>query len=125
MLPDQPIEVYGPATVSGTRDTFVEMVMVKGCEKVAEFAKAIPDEKARVNACKLIREDGKYIESGEDYNILVQKLAANDKALAMFGYSFYEQNKSHSGEPYRRDRCWTWARSRPINTVSRAIFIFM
>jgi phosphate transport system substrate-binding protein len=91
-LPDVPIIMYGPGTVSGTRDTFVELVMEKGCEKVAAFTKAYPDSKERTNACKVIREDGKYIEAGEDYNILVQKLMSDERALALFGYGFYEQN---------------------------------
>ena len=93
-LPDLPIIVYGPGAVSGTRDTFVEMVMEKGCEKLEAFTKAFPDEKQRISACKVIREDGKYIEAGEDYNILVQKLMSDERALAMFGYGFYEQNMS-------------------------------
>jgi len=93
-LPATPIMVYGPGTVSGTRDTFAEMVMEKGCESFPEFAKAIPDEKARKKTCQAIREDGKYVETGEDYNVTVQKLAADDRALGIFGYSFYEQNPS-------------------------------
>ncbi len=91
-LPDLPIIVYGPSTVSGTRDTFADLVMDKGCERVEAFTKAVPDEKQRSNACKMIREDGKYIESGEDYNILIQKIVSDERALAVFGYSFYEQN---------------------------------
>lgn len=94
VLPDLPIIVYGPGTVSGTRDTFVELVMEKGCEKVAAFTAAFKGNKERSNRCKLIREDGKYIEAGEDYNILVQKLMSDERAMALFGYGFYEQNMS-------------------------------
>ena len=91
-LPSQPIEIYGPGTVSGTRDAFAEMVMEKGCEQFHEFAHAYPDEKTRKKVCQNIREDGKYIESGEDYNIMVQKLTGDDRALGIFGFSFYIQN---------------------------------
>ncbi len=89
-LPDWPIAVYGPPPTSGTRDAFVELVMEKGCGN--ELLKAIPDEKKRKKACHLIREDGRYIESGEDDNIIVQKLVSNDQAFGILGYSFYEEN---------------------------------
>jgi len=93
-LPKQPIEIYGPGTVSGTRDAFAEMVMEKGCEQFSEFTRDYPEEKERKKVCHNIREDGKYIESGEDYNITVQKLAADNNALGIFGFSFYVQNHS-------------------------------
>jgi phosphate transport system substrate-binding protein len=89
-LPDWPIAVYGPPPTSGTRDAFVELVMEKGCGK--ELDLAIPDEKKRKKACHLIREDGRYIESGEDDNIIVQKLVSNQHAFGILGYSFYEEN---------------------------------
>jgi phosphate transport system substrate-binding protein len=91
-LPDYPIEIYGPPPTSGTRDAFVELVMEKGCQAFSEFAKAYPDEKARKRACHMIREDGKYVESGEDDNIIVQKLSSNEKTLGILGYSFMEEN---------------------------------
>ena len=91
-LPKQPIEIYGPGTVSGTRDAFAEMVMEKGCEGFTEFARDYPDEKDRKKICHNIREDGKYIELGEDYNVTVQKLATNTDAFGIFGFSFYMQN---------------------------------
>jgi len=91
-LPDQPIAIYGPPPTSGTRDAFVEMVMEKGCEQFSAFTAIYPDTKERKKACHLIREDGKYIESGEDYNIVVQKLTADDKALGIMGYNFYDEN---------------------------------
>jgi len=59
------------------------MVLEKGCEQFAEFARDYPDEKDRKKVCHNIREDGKYIESGEDYNVTVQKLAGDDKALGI------------------------------------------
>ena len=93
-MPKQPIKVYGPGTVSGTRDAFTEMVMEKSCERYTEFAKAYPDEKDRKKVCRAIREDGKYVESGEDYNIIIQKLVSDEQALGIFGYSFYGQNLS-------------------------------
>jgi len=91
-LPKNNIEVYGPPPTSGTRDAFVELAMEKGCEQVKEFKTAHPDEKERKKLCGLIREDGKFIESGEDDNIIVQKLFSNETALGILGYSFVEEN---------------------------------
>ncbi len=92
-LPAQNIEVYGPPPTSGTRDAFVELAMEEGCKEVAEFAKAYADEKERKKACGLLREDGAYIDAGEDDNMIVQKLVSNKTALGIFGYSFLEENK--------------------------------
>jgi len=90
-LPTDPIEVLGPPPTSGTRDAFVELVMEKGC-KGFDAIEAIADEKARKAACDALREDGAYIEAGENDNLMVQKLAANPKALGIFGYSYLEEN---------------------------------
>lgn len=93
-LPEEPIQVYGPPPTSGTRDAFVELVMEAGCKDLPEFEKAFPDEEQRKKACHLMREDGKYIDSGENDNIIVQKLTTNPHALGIFGYSFLEENAS-------------------------------
>lgn len=91
-LPKQAIKIYGPGTVSGTRDAFGEMVMEKGCEAFPQFARDYADEKERKKICHNIREDGVYVESGEDYNVTVQKLSGDETALGIFGFSFYIQN---------------------------------
>jgi len=93
-LPDQPIKVYGTSPTSGTRDTFVEIVMVETCKELPEFKAAYPDAKDLKNACGLIREDGKFIEAGEDYNATAQKLTNDASAFAIFGYSFLDPNKA-------------------------------
>ena len=41
-----------------------------------------------------MREDGRYVEAGENDNLIVQKLDANPRALGIFGYSFLEENIS-------------------------------
>jgi len=79
-LPATKIEVLGPPPTSGTRDSFHELFMEAGCPF---------DDKKK---CHLIREDGAYIEAGENDNLIVQKLAANKNALGIFGYSFLEEN---------------------------------
>lgn len=93
-LPDVAIEVYGPPPSSGTRDTFVELVMEGGCEQLPAIAKLYSDAAARKKHCRLIREDGKYIEAGENYNIVVQKLMGDNQALGILGFGYYEENAS-------------------------------
>lgn len=93
-LPKHKIEVYGPPPTSGTRDAFVEIVMEKMCKEFPEFATAYPDEESRKKACGMVREDGAYIDSGENDNIIVQKLRANPNGLGIFGFSFLEENAS-------------------------------
>jgi phosphate transport system substrate-binding protein len=83
-LPAEKIEVLGPPPTSGTRDAFVELVMVAACDEAVKAA----DEKA----CGAIREDGAYIEAGENDNLIVQKLEANPAAVGIFGFSFLDQN---------------------------------
>lgn len=93
-LPDTPIQVYGRPPSSGTRDAFSELVMDAGCDMVPEMKTLIPDEKERKKQCSSMREDGAYIEAGDDNNLIVQKLSANPQALGLFGYSFLESNAS-------------------------------
>jgi len=92
-LPDETIEVLGPPPTSGTRDAFAELVMEHGCQEFP-FIKAMKksDKKAFKAACMTVREDGPYIEAGENDNLIVQKLEANARALGIFGFSFLEQN---------------------------------
>ncbi len=89
-LPNEKIEVLGPPPTSGTRDAFVELVMDKGCEEFPEL-KALEGD-AKKAACQSIREDGGYVEAGENDNLIVQKLESNPAAFGIFGYSYLEQN---------------------------------
>jgi phosphate transport system substrate-binding protein len=92
-LPAIKIEVLGPPPTSGTRDAFVELAMESGAKKIpmlADLAKSSEDEFKKV--AHALREDGAYIEAGENDNLIVQKLQSNSNALGIFGYSFLEQN---------------------------------
>lgn len=93
-LPEKSIEIYGPPPTSGTRDAFVEIVMEKGCAAFPEFQAAYADESVRKEKCHVLREDGAFIEAGENDNIIVQKLKANPDAYGIFGFSFLEENAS-------------------------------
>ncbi len=92
-LPKIAIEVLGPPPTSGTRDAFAELAMEGGC-KTFDWIKEMKhaDKKAYKGVCHTVREDGAYIEAGENDNLIVQKLEANPNALGVFGYSFLEQN---------------------------------
>ncbi|MGD9008022.1 MAG: substrate-binding domain-containing protein, partial [Desulfobacteraceae bacterium] len=92
-LPATKIEVLGPPPTSGTRDAFVELAMEGGAKKFA-WIKAMKkkDKKAYKAVCHTVREDGAYIEAGENDNLIVQKLNANPDALGIFGFSFLDQN---------------------------------
>ena len=89
-LPAEKIEVLGPPPTSGTRDAFVELVMDKACAEFPEVEAL--DADAKKAACQTVREDGVYIDAGENDNLIVQKLSANPAALGIFGFSFLDQN---------------------------------
>jgi phosphate transport system substrate-binding protein len=92
-LPATKIEVLGPPPTSGTRDAFVEIAMEGGARTIAMLeAMRTKDEKAFQAVAHAIREDGAYVEAGENDNLIVQKLEANPKALGIFGFSFLDQN---------------------------------
>lgn len=92
-LPATKIEVLGPPPTSGTRDAFVELVMDAGCESFDSVrALESKDSGKYKEVCRTVREDGAYIEAGENDNLIVQKLEANPEALGIFGFSFLEQN---------------------------------
>ncbi|MEM9682723.1 MAG: substrate-binding domain-containing protein, partial [Pseudomonadota bacterium] len=92
-LPDVAIEVLGPPPTSGTRDAFNELAIEGGCKTFASLkAMKKADGKKYKAVCRGIREDGAYIEAGENDNLIVQKLEANPAAFGVFGYSFLDQN---------------------------------
>ncbi len=98
-LPDVAITVYGPPPTSGTRDAFVELAMHEGCkaldyykQKKGELEKADFD-KLVTETCTKMRQDGPFIEAGENDNLIVQRIEADPNALGIFGYSFLYENQ--------------------------------
>ena len=92
-LPAVAIEVLGPPPTSGTRDAFVELAMEGGAKKFESLAALRKeDKKAFQKIAHTLREDGAYVEAGENDNLIVQKLQANPNALGIFGFSFLDQN---------------------------------
>ena len=94
-LPNKPIEILGPPPTSGTRDSMHELFMEPGAEQIPALkALKASDRKAFDAAWKTVREDGAYVEAGENDNVIVQKLETNPNAFGVFGYSFLEENVS-------------------------------
>ena len=93
-LPAKKIEVLGPPPTSGTRDAFAELAMEGGCNRIPELAALKKTDEAKHKAvCQGIREDGAFIEAGENDVLIVRKLEANKDAFGIFGYSFLDQNR--------------------------------
>jgi phosphate transport system substrate-binding protein len=93
-LPNIPIRVYGPPPTSGTRDALGELILTPPCEAnpgVAALKKA--DEAKAKAVCTGLREDGAYVEAGENDNLIVQKIEANPGTVGIFGYSYLEENQ--------------------------------
>jgi phosphate transport system substrate-binding protein len=92
-LPATKIEVLGPPPTSGTRDAFVELAMEGGCTATPWIAALKKSDSNRYKSiCHTIREDGSFVEAGENDNLIVQKLQANPAAFGIFGFSFLDQN---------------------------------
>lgn len=92
-LPNSEIIIYGPPSTSGTRDSFSEIVLTNYCMKIPEFHTKFR-EKTK-HACALMRNDGRFIESGENDAFIVHKISLRNGALGIFGYSHYMENQSH------------------------------
>lgn len=92
-LPAIPILVYGPPSTSGTRDALKELILMKGCDTDPAM-KALKDsnKEEHEKVCTEVRNDGAYVDAGENDNLIVQKLEANPKALGVFGFSYLEEN---------------------------------
>jgi phosphate transport system substrate-binding protein len=92
-LPKEAILVYGPPSTSGTRDALKELILMKGCDSDAAM-KALKDsdKDKHDKICGEVRTDGIYVDSGENDNLIVQKLEANPAAIGIFGFSYLEEN---------------------------------
>ena len=92
-LPALKIEVLGPPPTSGTRDSFAELFMEAGCSNYP-WIKGVKDldEKRFKRICDTVREDGGYVEAGENDNLIIQKLTTNPDILGIFGFSYLEEN---------------------------------
>src|SRR3982750_4611187 len=93
-LPAIPIRVYGPPPTSGTRDALGELIMTPPCEANAGMAALKKSDENKFKAiCTAVREDGAYVQAGENDNLIVQKIEANPGTVGIFGYSYLEENQ--------------------------------
>lgn len=124
-LANMPIVFYGPPPSSGTRDSFVELVLEHTCLDHPLFIANFADKKERKRACGKIRSDGVFIEVGENDNLIVQKLLGNKQALGIFGYSFLSEN-NHILQASKIDNVSPSFDSimNRSYTVSRPLFIY-
>ena len=92
-LPAQPIRVMGPPPTSGTRDSLADLILTKGCETdPAMKALKKSNEAKHKDICTKIREDGAYVEAGENDNLLVQKVDADPNTIGVLGFSYLDEN---------------------------------
>ncbi|MFP5328597.1 MAG: substrate-binding domain-containing protein [Alphaproteobacteria bacterium] len=92
-LPAIKIRVLGPPPTSGTRDSLVELYLEKGCTAdPAMKALKESDEAKYKDICTKVREDGLFVEAGENDNLIVQKVSQDPGSLGILGYSFLEEN---------------------------------
>lgn len=92
-LPAIKIRVLGPPPTSGTRDSLSELILTKGCESdpaMKDLKKT--DEDKHKDVCTKVREDGVFVEAGENDNLLVQKVEADPGTIGVLGYSFLSEN---------------------------------
>ena len=89
-FPDTAILVYGPPPTSGTRDAFAELVLEKGCARFSQLRSLKKSDKKKYKViCHSVREDGAYIEVGENDNIIIQKLVSNPDTLGVLDLVFW------------------------------------
>lgn len=127
-LPAVPISVMGPPATSGTRDSLHELIMHPGCEDAYPQVKDIEktDKDKATELCTRVREDGVYVDSGENDNLIVQKLSANPNAIGVFGYSYLEENASRlKGVPVNGVEPSYAAISSGQYPGARAMFIYV
>jgi phosphate transport system substrate-binding protein len=92
-LSADPILVYGPPSTSGTRDALKELVLEVGCQSdpaMKAMKESNADEYRKI--CTEVRDDGAYVDQGEQDNLIVQKIVGNPRAVGVFGYSYMEEN---------------------------------
>ncbi|MBU6140535.1 MAG: substrate-binding domain-containing protein [Proteobacteria bacterium] len=92
-LPKRKILVYGPPLTSGTREVFADLMLEEVCFRKKEFVENYPDYLSRKKQCHSFRKDGKFIESGENDQAIIDKIKNDPDAFGIFGFNFLIENK--------------------------------
>ena len=132
-LPDVAITAYGPPPTSGTRDAFVELAMHEGCKSLDYFKQKKGElekdgfDKLVKEKCTPMRQDGPFIEAGENDNLIVQRIEADPNALGIFGYSFLYREPGQAAGREGRWRCSRASTPSPTGSygLSRPLFIYI
>ncbi len=126
-LPSFDILVFGPPATSGTRDSFIRLVMEKGCSSFPEIQalrERSPEQYREI--CGTLRSDGRYVDSGENDDLIVEKLVANPAALGIFGYSFLDRNRERiKGSSIAGDRPDFNSIARGRYSLVRPLYIYV
>ena len=94
-LPRVKIQVYGPPVTSGTRDSFLDHAIAVGAKTVPCLARlSEEDPEAFADYISLLREDGRWIDAGENDHAIAQTIANSHEAIGIFGYSFLVEGRS-------------------------------
>lgn len=92
-LPNVPIRVFGPGPTSGSRDSFAELILERGCKSDNAMVRLETSNRDQYRqVCTQIREDGAFVESGENDNLLMQQVSQNRGTIGVLGYNFLEEN---------------------------------
>lgn len=93
-LPNEAITVYGPPQSSGTRQSLLELVLKPGCTANGRLgAPEQADEERYQDVCATLRDDSGFLDQGERDDVIIRKVASNKRALAVVGYSWFEENQ--------------------------------
>lgn len=93
-LPTLSIRVYGPPPTSGTRDAFLELMLERGARQLSFFQDDGYDTQEFKRLTNALREDGRYIDIGENDNAIIRRLENTPESFGLFGYSFFDQNRT-------------------------------
>lgn len=93
-FPEQKIEVYGPSRDSGTYSSIVDMMFVESCMQMKAFRLKYSDKDELRKVCRIIRDDGRFIEVTNDENLIVKKMIRSMQIFGIFGFNFLKNNDS-------------------------------
>ena len=92
LLPETKIDVYGPVFNTGADAAIRDGVIMQSCMHNRSFVNSYASFEDRKVACNSIREDGRYVESGYNESLVINKLMLNNSAIGLFSFRFFNSN---------------------------------